>query len=289
MAIDWFTFAAQVLNFLVLVFLLHRFLYDPVTAAIDRREERIRRRQAEAETERERAERLGETYREERASLEAEREERLREAEREAEELGEKLEAEAREEAERTKRRWQNSLRRQQATLLAELRDRVAEHAIRTSRQLLEQLADRDLEHEAVRTFRRRLGELAPEEADQLAGAARDAGGAARIVSRFELDPEDRGSLEEAVRSVIGEEVDVEFETGPEPVLGIEVRAGDRKVGWSVGERLDAAERQVAELLESEGGPDAHPERAAEDGEAGVGAPGAGEEAATRRDPGREA
>lgn len=266
MAIDWFTFWAQVLNFLVLVFLLHRFLYEPVTAAIDRREERIRRRQAEAEAERERAERLAETYREERASLEEEREERLRQVEREAEELGEKLEAKAREEAARSKRRWQQAVRRQQETLLAELRDRVAEHAIRTSRQLLEQLADRDLEHEAVRTFRRRLGELSPEQADQIADAAREAGGEVRVLSRFELDPDDREALDQTVRDLVGEEIRVEFETAAAPVFGIEMRAGDRKVGWSVGERLDAAERRVAELLEDEAVPDPRSQPADADG-----------------------
>ncbi|HVX26062.1 MAG TPA: hypothetical protein VHB70_06955 [Parafilimonas sp.] len=41
MQIDWFTVLAQVINFLVLVFLLKRFLYKPVLNAIDTREKRI--------------------------------------------------------------------------------------------------------------------------------------------------------------------------------------------------------------------------------------------------------
>ena len=41
MAIDWFTIGAQILNFLVLVWLLKRFLYQPVLDAIDKREKRI--------------------------------------------------------------------------------------------------------------------------------------------------------------------------------------------------------------------------------------------------------
>ena len=41
MLIDWFTVCAQALNFLVLVWLLHRFLYKPVLAAIDARERKI--------------------------------------------------------------------------------------------------------------------------------------------------------------------------------------------------------------------------------------------------------
>src|ERR1700712_4715479 len=41
MLIDWFTVGAQVLNFVILVWLLKRFLYQPVLDAIDAREARI--------------------------------------------------------------------------------------------------------------------------------------------------------------------------------------------------------------------------------------------------------
>ncbi len=41
MLIDWFTVGAQVLNFLILVWLLQHFLYKPILAAIDAREKRI--------------------------------------------------------------------------------------------------------------------------------------------------------------------------------------------------------------------------------------------------------
>ena len=41
MLIDWFTVGAQVLNFIVLVWLLKHFLYKPVLNAIDAREKRV--------------------------------------------------------------------------------------------------------------------------------------------------------------------------------------------------------------------------------------------------------
>ena len=59
MLIDWFTVSAQAINFLILVWLLKRFLYRPVLAAIDAREKRIAqqlesaaKQQAEARAER---------------------------------------------------------------------------------------------------------------------------------------------------------------------------------------------------------------------------------------------
>src|SRR5476651_1502518 len=49
MLIDWFTVAAQAVNFLILVWLLKRFLYKPVLAAIDEREKRIAAQLQDAE------------------------------------------------------------------------------------------------------------------------------------------------------------------------------------------------------------------------------------------------
>ena len=48
MLIDWFTVGAQALNFLILVWLMKRFLYKPVLHAIDEREKRIAAELADA-------------------------------------------------------------------------------------------------------------------------------------------------------------------------------------------------------------------------------------------------
>ena len=50
MSIDWITVAAQIANFLVLVWLLKRFLYRPILDGIDAREGEISHRMQEAVT-----------------------------------------------------------------------------------------------------------------------------------------------------------------------------------------------------------------------------------------------
>ena len=49
MLIDWFTVGAQALNFLILVWLMKRFLYKPILHAIDEREKRIAAELADAD------------------------------------------------------------------------------------------------------------------------------------------------------------------------------------------------------------------------------------------------
>jgi len=49
MLIDWFTVGAQIVNFLILVWLLKHFLYKPILDAIDAREKKIAAELADAE------------------------------------------------------------------------------------------------------------------------------------------------------------------------------------------------------------------------------------------------
>ena len=76
MLIDWFTVGAQALNFLILVWLLKRFLYKPMLHAIDAREKRIAAeladaaaKKAEAQKERDEFQRKNEEFDQQRAAL----------------------------------------------------------------------------------------------------------------------------------------------------------------------------------------------------------------------------
>ena len=55
MKINWFTVIAQIINFLILVWLLKKFLYKPVLDAIDAREKKIVSRLEDAKTKKEEA------------------------------------------------------------------------------------------------------------------------------------------------------------------------------------------------------------------------------------------
>ena len=76
MLIDWFTVGAQALNFIVLVWLLKRFLYKPILNAIDAREKRIATeladadaKKAEAQRERDEFQHKNEAFDQQRAAL----------------------------------------------------------------------------------------------------------------------------------------------------------------------------------------------------------------------------
>ena len=49
MLVDWFTVGAQAINFIILVWLLKRFLYRPILDAVDAREKRVATELADAD------------------------------------------------------------------------------------------------------------------------------------------------------------------------------------------------------------------------------------------------
>ncbi len=73
MLIDWFTVAAQIINFLILVGLLKHFLYDRIIRAREEREGRIRARLDEAEKKEKESDAEAEKYRRKNIEIEEKR------------------------------------------------------------------------------------------------------------------------------------------------------------------------------------------------------------------------
>ena len=78
MLIDWFTVAAQILNFLILVWLLKRFLYKPILDAIDAREKRIITELADAAKKQKEAKQERDDFNKKNADFDQQRNELLR-------------------------------------------------------------------------------------------------------------------------------------------------------------------------------------------------------------------
>lgn len=249
MQIDWITVAAQAANFLVLVWLLQRFLYRPIVRAMDRREQRIAERMRAAESREAEAEEEAERYRKQQAELEDRRDAMMAEAEEAAETERRKRERAAREDVEARKRRWQEQLESERDQFLADLRRQAAAQFYRLARRALGDLADAELEARIAQSFARQLEGLDDETRDKVAAACAEAGDTVTIRSRFELASETRESLARAVRGRISENAEITHEVDETVICGIELRAGSQTVRWSIASYLDDLENAVGEQV----------------------------------------
>ena len=252
MIIDWFTVAAQILNFLVLVALLKHFLYDRIVSAMDEREQRIQDRLASAEQKRKEAEQEADDYRQRKKKLEETRREAIDEARQEAEEKRRELVEKAREAVDEKRRGWEKSLRRDQDAVLKALGRMAADEVYAVSRRTLRDLADAGLEENCVNRFLAMV-EDADEEVREAVGRI-DAGEAAPLTvkSGFELDGRLRQKITRKLHELVSKDAEVEYETDPDLVLGIEVRGPGQKIAWNADDSLNRLREKSLELLEQE-------------------------------------
>ena len=249
MLFDGFTVIAEIINFVILVFLLQRFLYKPVMRAMDAREQKIASALQEARDKRQQAEQEAQNHRQARRQLEEQREALLSEARSQAETYHQELVERSRAEINEMEARWRADVEREKLIFLQELRLRVAHEVIAVSRRALEDLAGADLEQQATAVFIERIQSLDGEELAVISEAVGATGETIEVRSTYEIPPELRQRIIEALRERIGEEVGIRFETAPDLVFGIELTANGHKLSWNLKTYLDRLEESISAAL----------------------------------------
>ena len=253
MQIDWLTVAAQIVNFLVLVWLLQRFLYRPITEAMARREDRIATRLAEAKDARAKVEAEAERLRETQEKLEASREKVLREARQEANDLRREMENDLREEMEARRKTWEDHLQDERDAFAARLRQRAGHQVVDIVGRVLKDYAGSDLTGQVAGTFVDRLANLDGEGRDKLKAAAGRADGPVRVESSFPLEPAARRQITRAIHTHIGPDIEVAYGEDDDLLLGLRLTAGEQTVEWSAKRFLGRLETALDEVIDGSG------------------------------------
>ncbi len=243
MLIDWFTVAAQGVNFVVLIAVLRHFLYRPLLRAVAAREQRMAAEQASARSAREQAERESARLAEREAQIETERNRILALAEADAQTERRNLLARARSEAEQLQTEWREALQAEFSRLRAALIRRTCTEAYDLTRRLLSDLAAESLQARMVTQFVARLDGLA---ADERSLPAADA--VWHVRSAFALEAGQREALLDAVRRVFSPAGDIAFEIDAGLVCGLELVAGSYRLAWNAQDYLAGLEQRLETL-----------------------------------------
>jgi F-type H+-transporting ATPase subunit b len=247
--INWFTVAAQIVNFLILVALLKRFLYGPIVAAMSAREERIAAQLTEAQQKRQQAEQEEASLRQKIQEIEEQRQEMLTEAGRQAEAHKKELFSQARQEVEQIRQKWAASLKLEKETFLQNLKQRLAQEVLAISRRALKELGNLELEQRLHEVFLDRLRQLAPEEQTAIRESVKETGGELLITTAFELSEEIRQKIAAQVQDQFGGGLTLRFATSGELLAGIELLTSSRKLAWSLGSFLNSLEEDLSQAF----------------------------------------
>lgn len=236
------TFIFQVVNFLVVAYVLHRLLYRPLHEAIDRRRRETLAAQTDAESAKQAAEALRGQLEAERAESERRREETVREAHRQADAEAARLLDDARRLAQQQSAEADRRLAERREEALTAVRQEIVQLALDVSERFLRQSADRTLHRQLVaRLVESLAGASADDRRQLLIGLS--PGEAALLETAEELDRESLAAISAAVGSLVGRETAVEVKLAPALISGACLRLGGRVWDASLNGSLEAARR----------------------------------------------
>ena len=256
MLIDWFTVGAQALNFVILVWLMKRFLYKTILHAIDAREKRIAAELADADAKRAEAQKERDEFRHKNEEFERQRAARLSQVGDEVKAERQRLLEEVRKAAAALKAKRQDTLRNEAQSLNQAISRRIQQEVFAIARKALTDLATTSLEERLGEVFTRRLREMDGKAKAGLAEALKTASESALVRSTFDLPPEQRAAIQNALNEAFSAEVHVRFETAPDLIGGIELATNGQKVAWSIADYLVSLENGVGELLNEQATPE---------------------------------
>lgn len=268
MLIDWFTVIAQIINFLILVWLLKRVLYQPILNALDARERRIAAALADADARKSEAEDERRAFQKKNDELDQQRAELLRQALDEARTERQRLISAAHQDALELRAKQEKALKLQYHNLKQAIASQTSAEVFAIARKVLADMANIPLETQMVEAFVKRLQELSREEKAQLVSAARTPVLKSPVTtvnetlvpgvlvrSAFELPPPQQNMIRVALGEILDKEVSheirIRFATRPDLISGVELIMNGYKLAWNVADYLASLENAIGEVLKT--------------------------------------
>ncbi|SFA69091.1 ATP synthase F0 subcomplex B subunit [Poseidonocella pacifica] len=243
MSIDWITVAAQLANFLVLVWLLKRFLYRPILDGIDAREAEIAERMQVAVRAKEEANAAEAVFRAQQAALQSEQATATEALRRQAEEEKDALLKEVHDRIDRERTAWAAHLQDEARSFTAKMHKAGGHALLELTRKALIDLADETLEARIALHLGKQIAAM-DQDLEHAAGAADDA-----VIISHEALPK---PIEKEITIALQRrfpKIDVRFEADPAMALGLSLRIGGAQLAWTVDTYIDGLDTHMTDQL----------------------------------------
>jgi len=248
MLINWFTVVAQIINFLILIWLLKRFLYKPVLKAIDEREKKITAQLQDAGVKKAEAEKERDEFQKKNTEFDQQRNTEWVKVQEEIKTQRQHLLEEARKESYTLRSKLHNSLKEEQDNLSHTIARKTQEEVFAIAGKILEELANESLENSMINVFIHRLHALKEEQKQKLVAALLKTNEAITVKTAFDLTATQKQEVERAVTSLSGNDLVFHFTTAPGLIGGIELNVNGYKLAWSISEYLDSMKTIISGL-----------------------------------------
>lgn len=243
MEINWFTVIAQIVNFLILVWLLKRFLYKPVLNAIDEREKKIASQLNDAAINKAEAKKEQENFRQKNEDFDKDRTLKMNKAREEVDFEKQRLLEEVRAESAIMRSKYDALLTQQEQDVADTVKRKTKNAVFEIAGKTLADLANADLEEQVIHVFIKRIKDLDDENIAKLKNAIIDNHRPISVKSAFELSVSSKQELEKVIATITGQQEDFQYLKEQALVSGIEIDAGSYQLSWNIESYLEALKK----------------------------------------------
>jgi F-type H+-transporting ATPase subunit b len=249
MTFNVWTFLFEIVNFVVLAYILHRLLYRPLRQAIDARRAAANRSQVEADNARAEAVALQQQLEGRLADIDRHRQESIRQAREQAEAERKKLLQETEQTVQRRQEELRQALDRERAEALADLRTEVIQQAIEMSARILTEASDLTLSQQLALRLVERLTQLSSTDREHLREQWRPADDATILETAAELPEATLQQIKDALTSVLGQEPNLVVRTRATLLGGVRLRVAGQVWDTSLAGTLEGGSKAAPEAL----------------------------------------
>jgi len=241
MTIDWWTLGFQTVNVLILIWLLGRFFFKPLSRMIAERKEAAADMLAEAETAHRKAEEALEGIAATRAGFAEEREALLRKARGEAETLRQEMLEAAKAEAETRLAAAETEIAHKAGAERAALQAEAARLAVEIAQRLLARLHGSTATEVFLDDLLKAVAALPSAERRTIAAN----GAHFTAVSSAPLDQQEQTRCRDRLAEILGRQPAIEFQSDPSLIAGLELKGEHLTVENSWRADLETIRREL--------------------------------------------
>ncbi|WP_339720108.1 hypothetical protein [uncultured Paraglaciecola sp.] len=255
MTIDWFTVAAQTLNFLLLVWLLKRYLYGPILKAIDARENQVTKVLREADTLKIEAEAQLSQLQQKISAIDSKRNTLLQEATKSAHDQSEQILLQAHKNADEISNSRLLALEKELEHYQDDIALKTLQEIYEIAHKVLADLADVELELKMFECFCKHLKNMSPDESNNLNKTVIAGNNELVLYSAFELSQDQIQQIDAILHKVMAKTLSVtntwrlKQEVKTSLICGLELRSDTWVIAWNHQDYLRVLKTHVNKLL----------------------------------------
>lgn len=253
MKINWFTVIAQVINFLILVWLLKKFLYKPILDAVNEREKKITDQLKDAEDKKATAQKEQDDFEKKNKDFDGQKKELLDKAVADANTEKQTLIDEAKAEVNTLRSNMEKEAKEKLQNDNLEIAEKTKKQVFAITRKALTEIASISLEEYSANTFLKHLQELKNDDKKQFIDTFKANANAILVRSAFKLSAKQQKKINDAVNDVLDAKATFQFKTSSEIISGIELTTNGYKIAWSFSEYLNSLEKNISKTVKEKG------------------------------------